>query len=111
YIPAQAVGNEFIPLKGFQRKPVGWNVGVDSAVTPGSKGYLLAWDPVAQKEVWRVNHAGPWNGGVLTTAGNIVVQGDASGQFGVYRADTGQRLWSTSAQTGVIAAPIAYEVN
>ena len=34
-----------------------------------------------QKEVWRVDYLGPWNGGVLTTAGNLVVQGDAAGQL------------------------------
>ena len=36
------------------------------------RGYLLAWDPVQQREVWRVEHAGPWNGGVLSTAGGLV---------------------------------------
>jgi alcohol dehydrogenase (cytochrome c)/quinohemoprotein ethanol dehydrogenase len=111
YIPAQEVGNEFIPVKDYKPSPVGWNVGVGSAATPGTKGYLLAWDPVAQKEVWRVSYLGPWNGGVLTTAGNLVVQGDAAGGFNVYRADSGEKLWSISAQTAVMAGPATYEVN
>jgi alcohol dehydrogenase (cytochrome c)/quinohemoprotein ethanol dehydrogenase len=113
YIPAQEIGNEFIPImdKDLKPSPTGWNVGVASAATPGTKGYLLAWDPVAQKEVWRVNYLGPWNGGVLTTAGNLVVQGDAAGGFNVYRADTGEKLWSMPVQTAVMAGPAAYEVN
>jgi glucose dehydrogenase len=55
--------------------------------------------------------SGPWNGGTLTTAGNLVVQGDASGSFNAYRADTGEKLWSTPAQSAVMAGPMTYEVN
>ena len=42
------------------------------------KGRLLAWDPVAQREVWRVEHGAPWNGGVLVTAGDLVFEGTAA---------------------------------
>ncbi len=75
------------------------------------KGYLQAWDPVHQREVWRAEHKGPWNGGTLVTAGNIVAQGTAAGEFIVYRADTGEKLWSTSTESAVIAPPMAYEAN
>ncbi len=34
-----------------------------------------------QKEVWRANYLGPWNGGILTTAGDLVIQGNAAGFF------------------------------
>jgi len=111
YIPAQEIGNEFTPVKDFKPAPLGWNIGVAAVATPGVKGYLLAWDPIAQKEVWRVNYLGPWNGGVLTTAGNLVVQGDAAGGFNAYRADTGEKLWSMSAQSAVIAGPVTYQVD
>ena len=53
------------------------------------KGRLLAWDPVKQQEAWRVEHKGPWNGGTLTTAGNLVFQGTADGKLVAYRADNG----------------------
>ena len=103
---------DFTPLKDYKPSPMGWNLAVDVAGTPEpKKGYLLAWDPVRQKEVWRANYIGPWNGGVLTTAGNLVVQGDAAGGFNVYRADSGEKLWSMSAQTAVMAGPATYEVN
>jgi quinohemoprotein ethanol dehydrogenase len=111
YIPAQEIGVKFIPLKEFEPSPIAWNVAVASANTPGTKGYLMAWDPIAQREVWRSNYLGPWNGGVLTTAGNLVVQGNAAGDVNVYRADQGDKLWSMSAQTAVMGGPVAYEVN
>ena len=68
-------------------------------------GFISAWDPVAQKEAWRVQHSNMWNGGMLSTAGNLVFQGNAEGQFASYRADNGERLWTFDAQTGIVAAP------
>jgi len=75
------------------------------------KGRLLAWDPVKQEEAWRVEHSGPWNGGTLSTAGNLVFQGTADGKLVAYLADTGEELWDFSTQTGVVAPPIAYEID
>ena len=113
YIPAHEVGMVYtgLPPKDFKLIPRYWNLGIFPGTMPDVKGYLLAWDPVNQKEVWRVNYLGPWNGGVLTTAGNLVVQGNAAGDFGAYRADNGQKLWSTSTQSPVMAAPVSYAVD
>ena len=111
YIPAQEIGMTYSTDKSFKPTPMGWNIGAATTNSPDVKGYLVAWDPVAQKEVWRANYLGPWNGGVLTTAGNLVVQGNAAGYLSAYRADTGAKLWSMSAQTAVMAAPITYEVD
>ncbi|HEY4114433.1 MAG TPA: PQQ-dependent dehydrogenase, methanol/ethanol family [Rhizomicrobium sp.] len=124
YIPAQDTGFPFIAEAGYKAAPIGYNIGLDFAAASlpndakvkaqalaGLKGELIAWDPVAQREVWRVQHKGPWNGGVLSTAGNLVAQGNATGEFAVYRADNGQKLWSMKVQTGVLAAPMTYLVN
>lgn len=43
----------------------------------GGDNLCLAWDPVAQREVWKQQQIGPWNGGTLTTAGGIHGQADA----------------------------------
>jgi len=48
---------------------------------------------------------------VLTTAGNLVIQGSAAGDFIAYRADTGEKLWSLSVQSPIMAGPVSYEVN
>ncbi|MBC7942354.1 MAG: c-type cytochrome, partial [Chitinophagaceae bacterium] len=74
-------------------------------------GRLIAWDPVAQKEVWRQEQVSPWNGGTLSTAGNLVFQGTADGRFVAYDARDGKKLWETPTGTGVVAAPITYEVD
>jgi quinohemoprotein ethanol dehydrogenase len=111
YIPAQQVPIRYLPLPSMPIAPIGWNLGVALAsLTPQDEGFLLAWDPVHQREAWRVAYKGPWNGGVVTTAGNIVAQGDAAGNFNVYRADNGEKLWSMFVQSGIIAAPSTFEV-
>ena len=68
-------------------------------------GRLVAWDPVKQQERWRVEQVSPWNGGTLTTAGNLVFQGTADGRFVAYDARDGRKLWETQVGTGVVAAP------
>ena len=112
YIPAQEIGKAFTPVKDFKQSEIGWNLAVDVAGTPDvKKGFLLAYDPVAQKERWRSDYVGPWNGGIVTTAGNVVMQGDATGHLNAYRADTGEKLWSADVQSPVMAAPITYEAH
>jgi quinohemoprotein ethanol dehydrogenase len=112
YIPAQQVPIKYIPLPPMPIAPIGWNLGVGlAALSDQNAGFLLAWDPVHQREAWRVNYKGPWNGGIVTTAGNIVAQGDAAGNFNVYRADNGEKLWSMFVQSGIIAAPSTFSVG
>jgi quinohemoprotein ethanol dehydrogenase len=74
-------------------------------------GALVAWDPVARMPRWTVEHPGPANGGTLATAGNLVFQGTAGGEFRAYAADTGKQLWSYPTQTGVVAGPASYAVD
>jgi len=48
---------------------------------------------------------------VLATAGCIVFQGTGTGEFTAMDAKTGQQLWSSPTQTGVIAAPASFEID
>ena len=116
YIPAQETAFGYGQEAGFKFRDRGWNTGVDFAIvkdppTALPTGHLLAWDPVAQKERWRVPYIVMWNGGTLTTAGNLVFQGTADGRFVVYSADKGAKLWEVTVGTGVIASPVAYELD
>jgi quinohemoprotein ethanol dehydrogenase len=56
----------------------------------------------------RAQYALPWNGGTVTTAGNLVFQGTSDGRFIAYQADTGKKVWEFHAGTGIIAAPVTY---
>jgi quinohemoprotein ethanol dehydrogenase len=87
------------------------NPKIKQAILDSVKGKLVAWDPIQQKQAWAVERPGPWNGGTLATAGNLVFEGTAAGRFEAYRADTGEKVWSFDAQTGVMAGPITYTVK
>ena len=76
-----------------------------------SKGWLSAWNPVTQREVWRGPVEQKGSGGVLVTAGNLVFQGTIGTTFAAYRADTGAKVWEMPVQQVPISAPIAYEVD
>jgi quinohemoprotein ethanol dehydrogenase len=116
YIPVNDVPWFFQIDPNYRYQPGAWNTGYDLAVADAFprdlvSGHLLAWDPVAQQEVWRAQYLGPWNGGTLTTAGNLVFQGTAHGTFAAYRASDGAPLWEETAGTGIVAAPVSYELD
>ena len=84
---------------------LGWNLATLANVEPPKSqpfGRLIAWDPVKQQQVWKQDYASPWNGGTLTTAGNLVFQGTADGRFVAYNAKTGDKLWESPTGTGVV---------
>ncbi|TLY88187.1 MAG: PQQ-dependent dehydrogenase, methanol/ethanol family, partial [Gammaproteobacteria bacterium] len=108
YIPAQEAGFPYIPEANWKPTAQGFNTGIDFAAAAmpadpkvragamaATRGALIAWDPVAQQERWRVAFKGPWNGGVLATAGGLVFQGNAAREFVAYDAASGAKLWSS----------------
>jgi quinohemoprotein ethanol dehydrogenase len=76
-----------------------------------TRGWLSAWNPVTQKEVWRVAHPQNGSGGTLATAGNLVFQGTISASLAAYAADSGRKLWEMPVQNIAVAAPITYMVD
>jgi quinohemoprotein ethanol dehydrogenase len=76
-----------------------------------NKTWLTAWDPIAQKERWRVPYPVRGSGGLLATGGNLVFQGTVGGTFAAYRADTGEKVWEMPVQQVPIAAPISYSIG
>jgi quinohemoprotein ethanol dehydrogenase len=81
------------------------------AAVPPPTGRLVAWDPVAKREAWRVVHPGLRSGGTLSTAGNLVFQGRGDGILAAYRATDGRMLWQYDAQVGIAAAPMTYAIG
>jgi quinohemoprotein ethanol dehydrogenase len=124
YIPVLEAMVPFRQVENFEFEQGRWNSGIHmNDVPPGDTqfgsvltkkvtgGRLVAWDPKTQQEAWGVQHPLTWNGGVLATAGQLVFQGTADQRFVAYRADNGEQLWQADTQTGVIAAPVSYQVD
>jgi quinohemoprotein ethanol dehydrogenase len=75
---------------------------------------LRAWDPVAQKTVWEHETSSGirgYDGGVMSTAGNLVFQGRGSGELWIYAADSGKVLKVIKTGSHLMAAPMTYSVN
>jgi quinohemoprotein ethanol dehydrogenase len=78
---------------------------------PPPRGELLAWDPVRGRAAWRSPHPVMESGGVLATAGDLVLQGRSDGLFAAYRATDGELLWEFDVGTGITGPPITYMVD
>jgi PQQ-dependent dehydrogenase (methanol/ethanol family) len=123
YIPARQAPLVYMLDDDYERQPIGMNLGINFWDPPGEvidlppefgpefQGFLLAWNPVSQEEAWRAPLTAFENGGILSTAGNLVFQGNADGELVAYNATSGDRLWSAPTQTGVLAPPVTYSID
>ena len=124
YIPMQEAAFPMLPDSNYNPSDKAWNLGIDfkdfppptdpeqlKAAVKTMQGFLLAWDPLTQTAAWRVQHEGLSNGGTLSTAGGLVFQGTAKGQFNAYDAKDGTLKWGFPTDTGIIAAPVSYQVE
>jgi quinohemoprotein ethanol dehydrogenase len=85
---------------------------INSYDVPKTRGVLKAWNPVTQTVVWEADAGGERNdGGILTTAGNLVIYGKSSGQLVVRSATTGELLHEVDLGTGIMAAPMTYSID
>ncbi|MGH6909531.1 MAG: c-type cytochrome, partial [Phenylobacterium sp.] len=125
YIPAMVMPGGYSNPADYKFIPGAWNVGQGGfGATPAGAadkpflpptgvefgGRLVAWDPIAQKARWSVKQAGPWNSGLLATAGGLVF-GGAGKDFKAWSAATGDEIWSYPTGAGIIAAPMTYSLD
>jgi len=120
YIPALDSTFRYIATKEFKPELGVYNWGIvfqpapppapgeQSEPPPVNHGYLTAWDPVTEKEVWRADLLN--GGGTLTTAGNLVFAASMGGDLVALSADKGEKLWSAKLMAG-FANPATYMVD
>ena len=104
-------GTGLVYIPATDRKP-----NTNSEVETGewmqqTEGRLIAWDPINQSERWSVEEEIATNGGVLSTAGNLVFQGQGNGEFSAYTADTGKKVWSIDTGSAIESIPVTYSVS
>ncbi|MFM2125615.1 MAG: hypothetical protein RL328_2066 [Acidobacteriota bacterium] len=135
YVTAKESATAYTPDLGFRFAAGYWNTGTTTAgprrppntqvkwpeppeTMPQPEGgaaqpvlgfsFLAAWDPVANREVWRAmgpGIGGTNGGGTLATAGNLVFHGNHA-----FDAKTGKVLWTVEGLSGV-ADPITYMLD
>ena len=77
----------------------------------GLEGRLIAWDPVSESARWSVQEPIATNGGVLSTAGNLVFQGQGTGEFAAFAADSGKQMWSVKTGSAIESIPVTFTVK
>ena len=123
YIPALSVpgyyhhNGAYSYQEGFQNTGIEEGVTNFKALNPQGEQQrirfgtqLLAWNPATQTEAWRVELP-DLGGGTLVTAGNLVFQGQGTGEFAAYSAGQGAKLWSFQAGTTIMPGPVSYAVD
>lgn len=123
YIPEIRSSFGYVADNDFSVRSIGSNLGVDvpagmqlagqeGQMEAMNEGRLLAWNPLTQQEVWSVSFGTGRGGGTMTTAGNLVFQGNTSDrELAAYHAETGEKLWAMPVQTGVSAGAASYMIN
>ncbi len=114
YLPALDSTFHYVAQKVFSPELGVYNWGIvlgppdPKHPLPPNHGFLTAWDPVTEKEVWRADLMN--GGGTFTTAGNLVFCASDSGDFVALSADKGQKLWSAKLRPG-FANPVTYMID
>ncbi|MEY4375682.1 MAG: Quinohemoprotein alcohol dehydrogenase precursor [Pseudomonadota bacterium] len=123
YLPVQDFASRFQTDPNYQPRPWTRASGLE---TPGGlpqdaalraklpravQARLVAWNPLTQQEAWRVPQDFAGNGGVLATAGRLVFQSAATGEFVAYDAGNGSKLWYFDAQATAQGGPISYRID
>jgi quinohemoprotein ethanol dehydrogenase len=119
YFPAQMSAFEYGIDPEYVYNKGGRNLGVIArpgalprvpGEDPPANTWFVAWDPVAQKEVWRVNYTGGSGSGTLATGRDLVFAATPQGALVAYNAQTGAKLWESSVGAGA-ATPVSYELD
>ena len=125
YIPVQNIPGYFSAQDSVVYRVDRWNTGLDLNESRDPKswvaakasmdalvyGELVAWDPLKKQRAWQVRHDKPSNGGILSTAGDLVFQGTWDGSFAAYDAEDGTPLWQYQSDSAILAGPISYELD
>jgi quinohemoprotein ethanol dehydrogenase len=126
HLPAGLVEGQFtspmVPAEDYDPKSLAGLYGALPPLNTLAKGlpglpalqgraYLRAWDPARQRLVWELPTEAYWDGGVISTAGGLVVQGDIAGRLNVYDASSAKRLASVQLGGSIMAAPMTYRVH
>ena len=120
YYPGQETTSVFAMEEKFEFKEGQWNLGLrrgpgaiptpppNDPKAPPMGGFFVAWDPIANKQAWRISFQP--SGGALSVAGQLIFVGNSAGKFMALDPVSGKTLWEHQLATGV-ATPISYELD
>jgi quinohemoprotein ethanol dehydrogenase len=112
YIPTVHSGMKLMPAPPTPHLQERSSTGAQIAFASEMFAALEAWDPVAHKVVWKHKYASFMDhGGVLSTAGGVVIEGSIDGRLRVFNDATGAVIKEIDTGSPLIAAPMTYTVR
>jgi alcohol dehydrogenase (cytochrome c) len=110
YVPGIDMSMD-IKAKEQEFAPGQWWLGTSVIRLHPGAGYVKAFDGTTGDLVWMRSQSTPATGGMLSTGGGLVFNGDAEGTFRAMNDETGETVWEYNVGTGVHSNPTTYMVG
>ena len=99
------------PVHGAPTIGIGRTTPINNWTSEVGYGSVKAIDPDTGEHVWRFDQYDVSDGGMLTTASNILFTGGREGHFHALDAATGDHIWKASLGGQIVMPPVTYEIN
>ena len=99
------------PVRGAPTIAIGRTSPINNWTSEVGYGSLKAMDPDTGEAVWTFDQFDVSDGGMLTTASDLLFTGGREGYFHALDARTGELLWKVSLGGQIVMAPVTYMVN
>ena len=99
------------PVPGAPSVGIGRRSPINNWTDAVGNGAVMAIDPQTGKAKWKVTQFDVTDGGMLTTASDLLFTGGREGYFHALDAKTGKLLWKASLGGQIVMAPITFQVE
>jgi len=99
------------PVPGAPSVGIGRRGPINNWTDEVGYGAVIALDPQTGQRKWTVKQFDVTDGGMLTTATDLLFTGGREGYFHALDARTGKLLWKSSLGGQIVMAPITFEVD
>ncbi len=110
YVPGIDMSMD-IAAKEQEFAPGQWWLGTSVLRLHPGAGFVKAFDGTTGDLVWMRSQNVPATGGMLSTGGGLVFNGDAEGTFRAMNDETGETVWEYNVGSGVHSNPTTYMVG
>ena len=99
------------PVHGAPTISIGRTTPINNWTNEIGYGSIKAMDPDTGEAVWKYDQFDVSDGGMLTTASDLLFTGGREGHFHALDAHTGDLIWKVSLGGQIVMAPVTYMVN
>jgi alcohol dehydrogenase (cytochrome c) len=99
------------PVPGAPSIGIGRRGPINNWTDEVGNGAVMAMDPHTGQSKWKVTQFDVTDGGMLTTASDLLFTGGREGYFHALDARTGTVLWKTNLGGQIVMAPVTFQVD